>query len=111
MKPALILVALLFLSAFTLRADWPSENDNKLSQEWMFALLASLNVQVAAGARDHEAIYKKAVEDAQPQEKKLRVSMQEAGFTPERIDREIELARYFYLIRGGAIGRCLQGKQ
>ena len=63
----------------------------------MFALAASVKAQMDSGAKDPAAIRKKATEDTQPEEKKLREAMKDAGFTQQQIDTGIKNDRKTYL--------------
>ena len=92
----LVAGASLFFTIRLFAAD-PTDDAIKRAQEWAFALAASAKTQIEAGATDPKAIRKKAAEDTQPQEKKLRAAMKELGDTPQQIDKGIKKDRALYL--------------
>ena len=92
----LVISSFLTLASSLLAADAQADGI-KLAQQWAFALGASTKAQIEAGATDPKAIRKKATEDTQPQEKKLRAAMKQMGFTPQHIDQGIQDDRKLYL--------------
>ena len=104
----LVGLALASFLALSLRASDPQQESIKLAQEWAFALAASVKAQTDAGAKDPVAIRKKATEDTQPQEKKLRAAGKEAGFSAKQIEQGIRDDRKTYL--DDFIGSALKAK-
>ena len=94
---ALLLAGVSLLFTIRLFAADPTQDAIERAQEWAFALVASAKTQIEAGATDPKAIRKKAAEDTQPQEKKLRAAMKELGDTPQNIDKGIKKDRALYL--------------
>lgn len=97
MKHVILLAAAAFLGAVRLLAADPTDDAIKLAQEWAFALVASAKTQIEAGATDPKAIRKKAMDETQPQEKKLRAAMKKIGSTQQQIDQGIKDDRAVYL--------------
>ena len=89
----------------------PTEDAIKLAQHWAFAIAGSAKTQIETGATDPKAIRKKAIEDAQPQEKKLRAAMKAIGMTPKEIDDGIIRDRKLYLEDVEADIEAFQKKQ
>jgi hypothetical protein len=91
----LSIIASIFVAQVSCAAD--QQEAIKLAQEWAFALGASVKAQAKAGVKDPKAIKKKATEDTQPQERKLRAAMKEIGSTQHQIDKGIKDDREGYL--------------
>jgi hypothetical protein len=84
------------LVAMVSAAD-PEQDAIRSAQEWAFALAAAVQTQAEAGVKDQKAIRQKAIEQTQPQEKKLRAAMKAAGFSQKQIDQGIKDDRKGYL--------------
>jgi hypothetical protein len=95
-RTLLSIVAALFTAVALLAAD-PEQDAIRLAQEWAFALGKSVKSQAEAGSKDPKAIRKKAIEDTQPEEKKLRAAMKEVGMTQKEIEQGIKQDRDLYL--------------
>ena len=65
--------------------------------EWQSGLAGSVKTQIEAGETDPKAIRKKATADTQPQETKLRATMQEMGLAQRHIEERIKDDRATYL--------------
>ena len=92
-------------------ADHPDAEAINLAQRWAFALVVSAKKQIEGGATDAMAIRRKATEDTQAEEKKLRAALKKKGETQQDIDKFIRTDRALYLEDVEADVNAFQKKQ